>query len=380
LKLIATAAFGIEGLTADELRNLGFDNLVVENGRVTFETDFAGLCRANLWLRTAERILVSVGQFEAYTFDQLFEQTKALPWEEWLPQNACFPVNGKSINSDLFSISDCQAIVKKAIVERLKSVYHIDWFEEDGPQYTIEVGLLKDVATLTIDTSGPGLHKRGYRVAAGPAPIKETLASALLNISYWNWDRVLHDPLCGSGTIPIEAAMISANIAPGLSRKFVSQEWPNIPESVWKAEREQAFSQIIQDREIKIIGTDRSDKAISLARHHAEEAGVEHLIHFQKMDLKDISSKEKYGFIITNPPYGTRMNELEEAEELYVQMGKAFAKLDTWSVYVISSHMNFEKFYGKPANKKRKLFNGRIQCNYYQFFGPPPKRKRPDAI
>jgi len=375
MKLIATSAFGIEGLTADELRNLGFENLLVENGKVTFDTDFAGLCKANLWLRTAERVFICVGQFEAYTFDQLFESTKALPWEEWLPKNACFPVNGKSINSDLFSISDCQAIVKKAIVERLKSVYGIEWFEEDGPKYTIEVGLLKDVATLTIDTSGIGLHKRGYREAAGPAPIKETLASAMLNISYWKWDRVLHDPLCGSGTIPIEAAMIAANIAPGLSRTFAAQEWPEVPKKFWTQAKEEAFSSIIHDREIKIVGTDINNKAVSLARHHAEEAGVDHLIHFQTMDLKDISSKEKYGFIITNPPYGSRMNELEETQELYLEMGKTFSKLDTWSVYVISSHLDFEKYYGKPANKKRKLFNGKILCYYYQFFGPPPKRR-----
>jgi len=327
-----------------------------------------------LWLRTAERVLVKIGEFKALTFDELFESTKALPWEDWIPENAEFPVEGKSVDSKLFSISDCQAIVKKAVVERLKKKYKRDWFEENGPKFKIEVGLLKDMATLTIDTSGAGLHKRGYRKLVSGAPIKETLACAMIMISRWNKDRVLVDPFCGSGTIPIEAAMIGCNIAPGLKREFVAEEWPIIPKALWQSAREEAGDLAEYDRELRISGSDIDDDVMSLARYHAKLAGVESRIHLQRAPMADIRSRYKYGFIICNPPYGERLGEMKEVESLYKEMGKVFKTLDTWSYYVITSHPEFEKIFGKRADKKRKLYNGRLMCNYYQFYGPvPPK-------
>lgn len=378
-QLIATAAFGIESVVSRELKRLGYDDQFVENGRVTFAGDERAICRSNLWLRTADRVLVKMGEFKAMSFEELFQQTKALPWEDWIPENAEFPVEGKSIDSKLFSVPDCQAIVKKAVVERLKQKYHREWFEETGPYYRIEVALLKDIATITLDTSGAGLHKRGYRKLVGGAPLKETLASAMLLISRWNGDRVLIDPLCGSGTIPIEAALIGKNIAPGLNREFAAEKWSLIPQSLWNEAREEARDLIKQDQELRIHGSDIDEDAISLARYHAKQAGVESSIHLQRMPMSDINSRYKYGFIICNPPYGERIGELKEVEELYRQMGKVFKRFDTWSYYVITSHRDFEKLFGRMADKKRKLYNGRIMCNYYQFFGPPPpKIKKPE--
>lgn len=379
IQLIATAAFGIESVVSRELKRLGYDDQFVENGRVTFAGDERAICRSNLWLRTADRVLVKMGEFKAMSFEELFQQTKALPWEDWIPENAEFPVEGKSIDSKLFSVPDCQAIVKKAVVERLKQKYHREWFEETGPYCRIEVSLLKDIATITLDTSGAGLHKRGYRKLVGGAPLKETLASAMLLISRWNGDRVLIDPLCGSGTIPIEAALIGKNIAPGLNREFAAEKWPLIPQSLWNEAREEARDLIKQDQELRIHGSDIDEEAISLARYHARQAGVENFIHLQRMPMSDINSRYKYGFIICNPPYGERIGELKEVEELYRQMGKVFKRFDTWSYYVITSHRDFEKLFGRMADKKRKLYNGRIMCNYYQFFGPPPpKVKKPE--
>jgi len=375
LHLIATSAFGIESVVARELKWLGYDDQQVENGRVTFAGDEEAICRSNIWLRSADRVLVKMGEFKALTFDELFEGTKALPWDEWLPENAEFPVEGKSVNSQLSSVPDCQAIVKKAIVEKMKQRYKKEWFEENGPLYRIEVSLLKDMATLTIDTSGPGLHKRGYRDLVSGAPLKETLASALLLISRWKPDRVLIDPFCGSGTIPIEAAMIAANIAPGAKRSFTAENWHQVPAGMWKKAREEAADKERHGCEFRIRGSDIDDRVLSLARHHAEKAGVSEYIHLQRMDFSDISSKYKYGFIICNPPYGERIGELREVELLYREMGKVFKKFDTWSFYVITSHPRFETLIGRRADKKRKLYNGRILCNYYQFFGPPPPRQ-----
>lgn len=374
LKLIATTTFGIEAVAARELLKLGYADQQVENGRVTFTGDEEAICRSNLWLRTADRVLLKMGEFSALSFEQLFQGTKALPWEDWLPENAQFPVDGKSLDSKLSSVPDCQAIVKKAIVERLKQKYNKDWFEENGPKYKIEVALLKDVATLTIDTTGPGLHKRGYRTLVSGAPLKETLASAMILISHWKADRVLVDPFCGSGTIPIEAAMIGRNIAPGLNREFVSQFWPNVPESLWKKARVEARQAIKHDQELRIYGSDINDEVLSLARYHAQEAGVEEDIHFQRIPMNELRSRFKYGVIICNPPYGERLGELPEVEKLYKEMGKVFNSLETWSYYVITSHMQFEKLFGRIASKKRKLYNGRLLCNYYQFFGPPPPK------
>lgn len=375
MHLIATSAFGIEAVVSRELQKLGYTDQYVENGKVTFSGDERAICKANLWLRTADRVLLKMGEFQALSFEELFEKTKALPWEQWIPEDGEFPVEGKSVDSKLFSISDCQAIVKKAIVERLKQKYKCEWFKETGPRYRVEVSLLKDMATLTIDTSGSGLHKRGYRKLVGGAPLKETMASALILISRWKSDRALFDPFCGSGTIPIEAAMIGLDMAPGLQREFDAENWPNIPKSLWAEVRKEAREMIKFDRELKIQGTDISEDAISLARYHAKKAGVDKYIHIQRMPMSEIRSKEKYGFIICNPPYGERLGQMKEIEKLYREMGTVFSTLDTWSYYILTSHPGFEKLFGKKANKKRKLYNGRILCNYYQFYGPPPPKK-----
>lgn len=374
LELIAVSVFGTEAITARELKKLGYFDQKVEDGKITFIGDEAAICRSNIWLRTASRVLIKIGEFKAVTFDELFEQTKALPWAEFIPENAEFPVAGYSIDSKLFSVSDCQAIVKKAIVEKLKQRYKCEWFKEDGPRYKIEIAILKDTVILAIDTSGEGLHKRGYRKLVGGAPIKETLAAAMILISHWNKDRILIDPFCGSGTIPIETALIGKNIAPGLGREFDSEKWPIIPQNLWDDSRDEAYDLMVEDRELRIHGSDIDDEAMSLARYHAKKAGVEDAIHFQRLPVAEISSRYKYGIIICNPPYGERLGEQEYVENLYREMGTVFKKLDSWSYYVITSNMEFEKLFGRKADKKRKLYNGRLLCNYYQYFGPPPPK------
>lgn len=375
LQLIATTVFGLEAVVSRELKWLGYDDQFVENGRVTFSGDYKAIVKTNIWLRSAERVLVKMGEFKALTFEGLFCGTKDLPWENWLPKDANFPVEGKSINSKLFSVPDCQAIVKKAIVERLKTKYRCDWFSETGPRYKIEVSILKDMVTLTIDTSGVGLHKRGYRKLVGVAPIKETMASAILHLSYWKEDRALIDPFCGTGTIPIEACMMALNIAPGLNREFDASTWGNIPNNLWRDEREFARSVIKRDLDVRISGVDIDENAISIARYHAKMAGVFDKIHLQRMSMQEISSRYKYGSIICNPPYGERIGKTHELQKLYKYMGKVFRKFDTWSYYIISSMENFEKLFGMKADKKRKLYNGRIQCNLYQYYGDKPKKK-----
>lgn len=375
LELIATAAFGLEAVVAKELKELGYKDQMVENGRVTFAGDEEAICRTNMWLRSADRVLLKVGEFKATTFEELFQQTKALPWPELLPRDAEFPVDGKSVKSKLFSVSDCQAIVKKAVVEKMKEKYKMDWFEETGARYKIEVGLLKDQATLTIDTSGAGLHKRGYRDLSAKAPLRETLAAAMVQLSQWPADRVLADPFCGSGTIPVEAALIALNIAPGLKRSFAAQQWPIIPTRLWHDIRDEARSAIIKDRQLRIVGTDIDEGVLSLARHHAQKAGVESHIHFQQMPFTDFRSRYEHGFIICNPPYGERLGDVGEAEEIYRDMKRVFGSLPSWSFFVISTHMGFEKIIGRRADKKRKLYNGRLQCNYYMYRGPEPQRE-----
>jgi putative N6-adenine-specific DNA methylase len=369
VELIATATFGLEAVVAREVASLGYDASTA-NGRVTFQAGPEAICRANLWLRSADRVLVKLGEFTALSFDELFERTKALPWSDWLPANANFPVEGKSIRSKLFSVPDCQAIVKKAVVESLKGRYHQQWFEETGPRFTIEVALLKDTATLTIDTSGPGLHKRGYRKLSSAAPLKETLAAAMINLSRWRSERLLLDPLCGSGTIPIEAALIGLNIAPGLNRKFASEEWPVLPERLWQTARQEAGDLICRDLQLQIRGTDIDPDVLSLARYHARQAGVAEQISWQQAAVAELHTKRKYGCIICNPPYGGRMEDLQGVERLYREMGQVFQALDTWSFYVLTAHHGFERLVGRRADKKRKLYNGRIECNFYQFFGP----------
>lgn len=380
IELIATATFGLEAVVARELKELGYTEQQVENSRVIFQGDERAICRTNLWLRTADRVLIKMGQFTARTFEELFQQTKALPWDKWLPVDAEFPVEGKSIKSTLHSVPDCQAIVKKAIVEKLKEKYKINWFEEKGPRYKIEVGILKDVVTLTLDTSGAGLHKRGYRKLVSQAPLKETLGAAMILLSYWKAERSFIDPFCGSGTIPIEAALIGLNQAPGLQRSFVAEEWPNIPRKLWQEARQEAQDVVREDLTMDIEGYDWDKEVLSLARYHAREAGVEKQIHFQERALADLSTKKKYGCIICNPPYGERLEEMAVVERLYREMGQVFGKLDTWSYYVLTAHPRFEKLFGRQAQKNRKLYNGRIECHYYQYYGPKPPHAKAEQL
>ncbi|NLY86533.1 MAG: class I SAM-dependent RNA methyltransferase [Tissierellia bacterium] len=372
LELIATATFGLEAVVKRELINLGYTDLKVDNGKVTFKGTEKDIPKANIWLRTADRVLLKMGEFKALTFDELFEKTKALPWEEWIPVDGNFVVEGKSKDSKLFSISDCQRIVEKAIVEKLKTKYDVTWFQKTGPKYTVEVALLKDMATLTIDTSGEGLHKRGYRSRQGEAPIKETLAAAMVLLSYWNKDRVLFDPFCGSGTIPIEAAMIGKNMAPGIDRSFASEKWPRIKKEYWTEARREALKAIDTKSKLHILGCDIDKKAILRARDNAANFGLEDDIVFFNKDFREVELKNEYGVVITNPPYGERIGEKKEVEKLYKDLDAKFRELDTWSVYVITSDEDFEKHYGKKANKKRKLYNGRIKVDYYQYYGPKP--------
>ena len=378
VELIATATFGLESIVAQELRNLGYDDLTVDNGKVIFTANLMAICRTNIWLRTADRVKLKVGEFKAATFDELFDQTRALPWGDWLPADARFPVEGKSVKSTLYSVPDCQAIVKKAVVESLKERYHRDWFPEDGPLYKIEVALFKDIATLTIDTTGPGLHKRGYRTLIGEAPLKETVAAALVILSHWDHDTPLIDPFCGSGTIPIEAALLGLNIAPGLNRAFVSEDWPNIPKEQWQQARQEARELVQWDQKLYIIGTDIDPQILKVARRNVEEAGVGQYIHFQAKPVSALSSKRKYGKIICNPPYGERIGERNEVAKLYREMGRVFQKLDTWSFYILTSHPHFERLFGRPADKRRKLYNGNIQVQLYQYFGPRPHKRQED--
>ncbi|MGE5606485.1 MAG: THUMP domain-containing class I SAM-dependent RNA methyltransferase, partial [Bacteroidota bacterium] len=324
IELIATATFGLEAIVAREVQSLGYLDAKTENSKVEFTADESGICRSNLWLRSADRVLVKMGQFPALTFEELFEGTKSLPWDFWLTEDAKFPVSGKSINSKLFSVPDCQAIVKKDIVEKMKQRYRKQWFEETGPEYPIEVALLKDMVTLTIDTSGAGLHKRGYRKLSAPAPLKETLAAAMVQLSYWNPERVLIDPFCGSGTIPIEAALIGLKIAPGLNREFIAEKWPQMPAHIWEQAREEARDSIQRDLKLKIIGTDIDDSVLSLARYHRKMAGLDEQIHLQRLPVSELRNSRKYGCIICNPPYGERIGEQQEVESIYREMSKSF--------------------------------------------------------
>ena len=374
-ELIATTTFGIEGVVKRELINLGYKIIKTENGKVTFLSDKTGIAKANLWLRSADRVLLKVGEFKAVTFDELFDKTKELNWDEFIPVDGKFTVNGKSVKSKLFSISDCQAIVKKSIVENLKKKHNVSWFPETGAIYTVLISILKDVATLTIDTSGVALHKRGYRIKTVEAPLKETLAATLIMLSYWNKDRILYDVFCGSGTIPIEAALIARNIAPGLSRDFASKHWPLIGEQIWKEETKKAYLAINHDTEIKIHASDISKKNLEAAIENAEEAGVDDCITFSNSDFRDINYKDDYGVIISNPPYGERLSEEQHVKKLYRDMGNIFNKLDTWSKYFFTSYDGFEEMYQKKADRQRKLYNGRIEARYYQYYGPRPPLK-----
>lgn len=374
IHLIATAAFGIESVVKDEIKRLGYTVERVENGRVYFEGDLAAIPRANLWLRCADRVLIKMGEFHAETFDELFERTKALPWEDWIPVKGCFPAAKiTSVKSKLFSKSDGQRIVKKAVVERLKKIYGVDWFEESEGKYPIYIQILKDEVVLSIDTSGSGLHKRGYRQYGNDAPLKETIAAALVYLSRWRPDRVFLDPLCGSGTIVIEAALMGKNMAPGLKRSFVSEDWPVVGKALWQQARQEAEA-AINDREFRLLGSDVDPKALKQARINAELAGVTKVVAFQKLPVQSVASKRRYGVIITNPPYGERLGEVGEVQRLYRDMGKVFEKLEDWSYFIITGYPDFERYFGKKATKNRKLYNSTIKTYFYQYFGPLPPR------
>ncbi len=374
INLIATSTFGLEAVVKRELKNLGFEKQTVLDGSIEFEAELSDIPKLNINLRSADRLLLVMGKFKAYSFTELFDETTKLPWGDILPVDAKFIITGKSIKSALYSVPDCQSIVEKAIVEKLKKKYKVNWFEKSGAVYKIQVAILKDNVTLTIDTSGAALHKRGYRESQVIAPLKETMAAAMIDLSYWNKDRLLLDPCCGSGTIPIEAAMIAKNIAPGLDRKFVSEDWEIIDPSYWKEARKSAFSAIKTDVMPKIQASDIDPHAIEIARQNAENAGVDDCIEFNVRAFNKVKLSEKYGVCISNPPYAERMGVLDEVEQLYRDMGRLFRSDKTWSVYIITSHEGFEQLYGRCADKKRKLFNGNVKIDYYQYFGErPPK-------
>ncbi|MES5057217.1 THUMP domain-containing class I SAM-dependent RNA methyltransferase [Bacillus velezensis] len=372
--LIATAPMGIEAIVAKEVRDLGYE-CKVDNGKVIFEGDALAICRANLWLRTADRIKVQVAEFQAKTFDELFEKTKAIDWRAYIPENAKFPVIGKSVKSVLASVPDCQRIVKKAIAEKLKlqSGKQNEWIEETGPEYKVEISLLKDKAVLTLDSSGTGLHKRGYRVDQGGAPIKETLAAALILLTNWTPDRPFVDPFCGSGTIAIEAALIGQNIAPGFNRDFASEDWEWIGKELWDKARLEVEEKANYDQPLQIFASDVDHRMVNIAKENAEEAGLGDLIECKQMRVQDFTTKLEFGVIVGNPPYGERLGEKKEVEQMYKEMSRAFESLDTWSVYMLTSNEQFEEVYGRKATKKRKLFNGFIKTDYYQYWAKKKK-------
>ena len=378
LEWIAPCHFGLEAVLKREIQDLGYEISQVEDGRVTFYGGIEAVCRANIFLRTAERILLKVGSFKAVSFDELFEKTKSLPWEDYIPADGKFWVTkASSVKSRLFSPSDIQSIMKKAMVERLKTRYRIQWFTEDGASYPVRVFLMKDIVTVGIDTSGTSLHKRGYRPAAGKAPISETLAAALIMLTPWKGDRILVDPFCGSGTFPIEAAMMAANIAPGMNRSFTAEAWTNLVEKkYWYQAADEAEAGINDSIDTDIQGYDADGDVIRTARQNAENAGVGHLIHFQQRPVKELSHPKKYGFIITNPPYGERLEDKAKLPALYREFGESFKRLDSWSAYMITSYTDAERYFGRKADKNRKIYNGMLRTYFYQFSGPkPPKQK-----
>ena len=378
-EFIAPCHFGLEAVLKKEILRLGYEIIKVEDGKITFSGDSDAICRANIFLRTTERILLKVGSFHASTFDELFEGTKSLPWEQYIPKDGRFWVTkATSIKSALFSPSDIQSIMKKAMVERMKKKYNIGWFSEDGAEFPVRVTIMKDEVVVGLDTSGNSLHKRGYRQSAVKAPITETLAAALILLTPWNKDRILVDPFCGSGTFPIEAAMIGANIAPGMNRSFTAETWTHlIPRKKWYDAVNEAEDLIIRDCDMDIQGYDISRNAIKAAMENARLAETEHLIHFQQRPVKDLSHRKKYGFIITNPPYGHRLEGTDDMPALYREIGEAYRNLDCWSMYLITAYEDAERYIGKKADKNRKIYNGMIKTYFYQYMGPkPPKRQK----
>ena len=370
--LVVPTLFGMEAVAAREIHELGYET-ATEDGRVIFKGDDEAICRCNLWIRSGERVLIMAGRFEATTYDDLFEKTKVIPWHELIPGDGNFSVNGHSLNSKLYSVRDLQSIIQKAVVESMKRKYpDTEWFDGRNGVYKIEFLLLKNIMTLMIDTTGDALHKRGYRETAGEAPLRESLAAAMVMLSYWKSARPFLDPFCGSGTIPIEAAMIGANIAPGLNRRFVCEDWCTLPTKYWNDARKEARESEKRDVMMQIEGSDVDGSMIELAIACAKKAGVNKYIRFDRRDIKNIAPRGEYGSIICNPPYGLKILDLEEAETIYAEMGKVFRKLPTWSVYVLTPDEKFEELYGKKAAKKRKLYNGKIKCDLYQYPGPKP--------
>ncbi|MDB1749952.1 class I SAM-dependent RNA methyltransferase [Enterococcus avium] len=380
--LIATAAAGIEALVGKELRNLGID-CQVENGRARFKGNLETIATANLWLRTADRVKIIVGEFDAFTFDELFEKVKAIAWEDYLPMDAEFPVAGRSIKSKLYSVPDCQSITKKAIVERLREVYHRPArvpLPETGALFQLEVALLKDHVVLTLDTTGPSLFKRGYRLEKGGAPLKENMAAALVMLTNWRKDRPFYDPVCGSGTLCIEAALIGHNIAPGFNRDFACEAWDWFNAAVFDKVRSAADEAADYDIELDIAGSDINGRMIEIAQANAEEIGLGDSIQFKQQAVKDFKTEKDYGVIVANPPYGERLGEEEQVRVLYREMGEVFRPLKTWSKYILTSDLAFEEFYGAKATKKRKLYNGAIRTDLFQYWGDrPPRKPRNDA-
>ena len=376
-ELLAPCHFGLEAVLKKEIIDLGYEISQVEDGRVTFIGDAEAICRANVFLRTAERILLKVGSFTAISFEELFQGTKNIPWEDYIPQDGKFWVaKASSIKSKLFSPSDIQSVMKKAMVERMKSRYGVNWFAENGSAYPLRVFLYKDKVTIGMDTSGDSLHKRGYRTMTSRAPITETLAAALLMLTPWKKDRILVDPFCGSGTFPIEAAMMAANIAPGMNRSFLAEDWKNlIPRKCWYEAMDEADELVDREVSADIQGYDIDGEIIRAARANAERAGVDHLIHFQQRPVSQLSHPKKYGFLITNPPYGERLEEKAALPAIYRELGERFAALDSWSAYVITSFEDAEKYIGRKADKNRKIYNGMLKTYFYQFSGPKPPRR-----
>ena len=376
--LLVPCHFGLEAVLKREIYDLGYEITKVEDGRVTFEGDEEAICRANIFLRTAERVMIQVGRFKATTFEELFQGIKNLPWEEYIPEDGKFWVKkASSINSKLFSPSDIQSIAKKAMVERMKQKYHKEWFKEDGAAYPVRIFLLKDEVMVALDTSGDSLHKRGYRTMTSKAPLTETLAASLIMLTPWRKDRILVDPFCGSGTFPIEAAMIAANVAPGMNRDFTAEEWTNlIDRKLWYECVKEAEDMIDTTVKVDIQGYDIDGDVIKAARENAKRAGVEHMIHFQQRAVADLSHPKKYGFIITNPPYGERLEDKADLPELYTQIGQAYQRLDSWSMFLITSYTDTEKYIGRKADKNRKIYNGMLKTYFYQFLGPKPPKKR----
>ena len=379
LELIAPCHFGLEAVLKKEIYDLGYEILQVEDGRITFEGDAEAVCRGNIFLRTTERVLLKVGRFHAATFEELYQGIKVLPWEEYIPSDGKFWVTkASSIKSKLFSSSDIQSVAKKAMVERMKQEYDMDWFPEDGASYPVRIFLFKDEVTVTIDTTGESLHKRGYRQLSSKAPLTETLAAALILLTPWHADRILVDPLCGSGTFPIEAAMIAANIAPGMKRHFLAEKWDNlVPGELWDECFNEAKEMVNADVSTDIQGYDIDGDVIKAARENAKRAGVEHLIHFQQRAVSDLHHPKKYGFLISNPPYGERLEDKESLPALYKEIGEAYQGLDDWSMYMITGYEDAEKYIGRKADKNRKIYNGMLKTYFYQFLGAkPPKRKK----